>query len=149
VEKAERMQPDTHPRNSVIVDPLPDLVDNRFRLLSECRTRGDQCDPRAVERRADEVRLLTRRLDERIVRTVAVSAPGLLAQLRLLAAFYAESLNGSGRRGSLLIQTIAAGIARLEADDFIGRSGTVGARSYPREAECDLRSQESALKTPH
>jgi hypothetical protein len=53
------------------------------------------------------------RLDERIVRTIAISTPGLLAQLRLLAAFYEESANGAGRRGSLLIQAIAEGVTRL------------------------------------
>jgi hypothetical protein len=62
----------------------------------------------------DEVQRRARKLDERIVRTVATSTSGLLAQVRLLAAFYEESLNGAGRRGSLLIQTIIAGIERLD-----------------------------------
>jgi hypothetical protein len=48
---------------------------------------------------------------------VATSTSGLLAQLRLLCAFYDESTNGMGRRGALLIQTIAAGIERFEATD--------------------------------
>ena len=142
------MQRGTHPRTSVIVDPLPNLVDNRFRLLSECRTRGDQGDPQAIERRADEVRRLTRRLDERIVRTIAVSSLGLLAQLRLLAAFYEESLNGAGRRGSMLIQTIAAGIARLDADDSVRRSVRVAARSFAPESGCDLKGQECGVEDP-
>jgi len=59
------------------------------------------------------LQLRARRLDEQIIRTVAVSVDGLLAQLRLLSAFYEESANGAGRRGSLLIQSIAAGIERL------------------------------------
>jgi len=59
--------------------------------------------------------LRARRLDDRIVTTVATSAEGLLAQLRLLALFYDESLNGAGRRGSLLIQTIAAGIEQIDS----------------------------------
>jgi hypothetical protein len=48
---------------------------------------------------------------------VATSTSGLLAQLRLLCAFYDESTNGMGRRGALLIQTIAAGIERLDTAD--------------------------------
>jgi hypothetical protein len=49
---------------------------------------------------------------------------GLLAQLRLLSAFFDESTNGAGRRGALLIQSIAAGIERLDADDPAISSGT-------------------------
>ena len=64
--------------------------------------------------RLDEVQRRIRRLDERIVRIIAASTPGLLSQLRLLAAFYEESANGAGRRGSLLIQAIAEGLAQLE-----------------------------------
>jgi hypothetical protein len=45
---------------------------------------------------------------------VATSTPGILAQLRLLAAFYEESANGAGRRGSLLIQAIAEGVTQLK-----------------------------------
>ena len=67
-----------------------------------------------IERRLDEVQRRARKLDERIVRTVATSTSGLLAQVNLLAAFYEESFKGAGRRGSLLIQTIMAGIERLD-----------------------------------
>jgi hypothetical protein len=95
-------------------DPLPNLVQSRFRLLRECADCDDQTDDHAIERRVDEVQRRARKLDERIVRTVATSTTGLLAQVRLLAAFYEESLNGAGRRGSLLIQTITAGIERLD-----------------------------------
>ena len=63
--------------------------------------------------RLDEVQRRIRRLDERIVRIIAASTPGLLSQLRLLAAFYEESANGAGRRGSLLIQAIAEGVLQL------------------------------------
>jgi hypothetical protein len=49
---------------------------------------------------------------------------GLLAQLRLLSAFFDESTNGAGRRGTLLIQSIAAGIERLDAGDPAISSGT-------------------------
>jgi hypothetical protein len=60
-----------------------------------------------------------RRLDEQIVRTVATSTSGLLAQLRLLSAFYDQSTNGAALRGALLIQTIVAGIERLDAGDLV------------------------------
>ena len=73
-----------------------------------------QVDEEASNRRLDELQRRIRRLDERIVRTIATSTPGLLAQLRLLAVFYEESANGAGRRGSLLIQTIAEGVTQLE-----------------------------------
>jgi hypothetical protein len=96
-----------------VPDPLPRLVEDRFLLFDGCmagdRTRGDE-----FARRVDEVRRHTRRLDERIIRTVALSAGGLLAQLRLLSAFYEESANGAGRRGRLLIESIAAGVKRLD-----------------------------------
>ena len=99
------------------VDPLPRLIEGRFRLLSDCTARFNQDDRDGYERRVDEGLRRTRRLDEQIVRTVATSTSGLLAQLRLLCAFYDESTNGMGRRGSLLIQTIAAGIERLDTAD--------------------------------
>ena len=95
-------------------DPLLGLVEDRFRLLRHCPACDDQNEEEVFDRRLDEMRRRIRRLDERIIRTVANSTPGLLAQLRLLAAFYEESANGSGRRGSLLIQAIAEGITRLE-----------------------------------
>jgi len=96
-------------------DPLLGLVEDRFRLLRHCPICGDRNDEEVFDRRLDEVQRRIRRLDERIVRTVATSTPGLLAQLRLLAAFYEESANGAGRRGSLLIQAIAEGVTQLEA----------------------------------
>ena len=73
----------------------------------------DRNDEEVFDRRLDAVQRRIRRLDERIIRTVATSTPGLLAQLRLLAAFYEESANGAGRRGSLLIQAIAEGVLQL------------------------------------
>jgi hypothetical protein len=97
---------------NVTVDPLPGLVEGRFRILN-----GGRNDRGAFERRIDEALRRARRLDEQIVRTVATSTSGLLAQLRLLSVFYDESTNGAGRRGALLIQTIAAGIERLDAGD--------------------------------
>jgi len=96
------------------VDPLLGLVEDRFRLLRHCPACDDRNDQEVFDRRLDEVQRQIRRLDERIVRTVATSTPGLLAQLRLLAAFYEESANGAGRRGSLLIQAIADGVTQLE-----------------------------------
>jgi hypothetical protein len=98
-------------------DLLPGLVEGRFRVLSECRARGNQEDRDAFERRVDAVLRRARRLDEQIVRTIATSTLGLLAQLRLLSAFFDESTNGAGRRGALLIQSIAAGIERIDAGD--------------------------------
>src|ERR1700760_526110 len=109
------------PRNGsppdVTVDPLPGLIEGRFRVLSECTATGTQNHREACERRVDEALRRARKLDERIVRTVATSTSGLLAQLRLLSAFYDESTNGMGRRGALLIRTITAGIERLDAAD--------------------------------
>jgi hypothetical protein len=99
----------------VSVDPLPRLVEARFRLLSDFTPRGNQNDHYAFERRVDQALRRARRLDEQIVRTIATSTSGLLAQLRLLSAFYDESTNGAGRRGALLIQTITAAIERLDA----------------------------------
>ena len=93
------------------VDPLTKLVESRFRLLTDCGPGSGQNDGAAIARRMAEFQ--ARRLDERIVTTVATSTEGLLAQLRLLACFYEESLNGAGRRGALLIQTIAAGVEQL------------------------------------
>jgi len=96
-------------------DPLLGLVEDRFRLLKRCPACDDQDDEEMFDRRLDELQRRIRRLDERIVRTVATSTPGLLAQLRLLAVFYEESTNGAGRRGCLLIQAIAEGVTQLEA----------------------------------
>jgi hypothetical protein len=95
-------------------DLLLGLVKDRFRLLRHCPACDDQSDEEVFDRRLDEIKRRIRRLDERIIRTVATSTPGLLAQLRLLAAFYEESANGAGRRGSLLIQAIAEGVMQLE-----------------------------------
>jgi hypothetical protein len=110
------------------VDPLPRLIEGRFRVLSECTARGNQNDRDSCERRVDEALRRARRLDEQIVRTVAISTSGLLAQLRLLCAFYDESTNGMGRRGALLIQAIAAGIERLDtADPVVSSDPTISA----------------------
>jgi hypothetical protein len=96
------------------VDPLLELVEDRFRLLRHCPACDDRKDEEVFDRRLDEIKRRIRRLDERIIRTVATSTHGLLAQLRLLSAFYEESANGAGRRGSLLIQAIAEGVTQLE-----------------------------------
>ena len=121
-------------------DLLPGLVEGRFRVLSECRARGNQEDRDAFERRVDAVLRRARRLDEQIVRTIANSTLGLLAQLRLLSAFFDESTNGAGRRGALLIQSMAAGIERLDAGDPAISSGTTMNavdRSYSTHREID------------
>ena len=96
------------------LDPVPALVVDRFRLLKQCPSCDDASAEELFDRRLDEVQRRIRRLDERIIRTVATSTSGLLAQLRLLGAFYEESAYGAGRRGSLLIQAIAEGLAQLE-----------------------------------
>src|SRR5271165_6470520 len=118
-------------------DPLPGLVEGRFRVLSECTAKGNQDDRDASERRVDEALRRARRLDEQIVRTIATSTSGLLAQLRLLSAFFDESTNGAGRRGALLIQSIAAGIERLDAGDpAISSDKTMNTdRSYSTQCE--------------
>ena len=124
----------------VTVDPLQGLVECRFRLLSECTARSNQNDRDAFDRRFDEALRRRRRLDEQIVRTMATSTSGLLAQLRLLSAFFDESTNGAGRRGALLIQSIAAGIERLDAGNPVTSSGaTMNAvdRSYSTHREID------------
>jgi hypothetical protein len=124
---------------NVRVDPLPGLVEGRFRVLSERTARGNQDDRDAFERRVDEALRRARRLDEQIVRTIATSTLGLLAQLRLLSAFFDESTNGAGRRGALL-QSIAAGIERLDAGDPAISSGTTMNavdRSYSTHREID------------
>ena len=126
---------------NVRVDPLPALVEGRFRALTECAARGNQIYHDASERRVDEVLRRARRLDEQIVRTIATSTSGLLAQLRLLSAFFDESTNGAGRRGALLIQSIAAGIERLDVGDPAISSGTtINAvdRSYSTHHEIDV-----------
>ena len=110
---SENMLKRTFPPTAA-ADPLLGLVEDRFRLLKHCPACDDLNDEEVFDRRLDEVRRRIRRLDERIVRTVATSTPGLLAQLRLLGAFYEESANGAGRRGALLIQAIADGVTQLE-----------------------------------
>ena len=122
------------------VDPLPRLIEGRFRLLSDCTARFNQDDRDGYERRVDEGLRRTRRLDEQIVRTVATSTSGLLAQLRLLCAFYDESTNGMGRRGALLIETIAAGIERLDtADSAVSSDPAMNSADsiYSRKQEID------------
>ena len=115
MEKVSENMPKRALPGTAAVDPLLGLVEDRFRLLKQCPACDDWTDEEVFDRRLDEVQRRIRRLDERIIRTVATSAPGLLAQLRLLAAFYEESANGAGRRGSLLIQAIAEGVTQLEA----------------------------------
>src|SRR5262245_10550599 len=104
-------------RPTAAADPLPELVEGRFLLLTACMARDGQHNEQFFATRIDEAKRRARRFDEQIICTVATSALGLLAQIRLLAAFYEESTNGAGRRGSLLIQTIATGIQRLRAND--------------------------------
>jgi hypothetical protein len=106
---AQRTSPPT-----ATLDPLPALVADRFRLLKQFPACDDGSDEELFDRRLDEAQRRIRRLDDRIIRTVATSTSGLLAQLRLLGAFYEASANGAGRRGSLLIQAIAEGLAQLE-----------------------------------
>jgi hypothetical protein len=115
---SDGMKPENALSRYATIDPLPQLVESRFRLLTECGSGKDQNHGQANDRRVVQFR--TRRLDERIITTVATSAEGLLAQLRLLALFYDESLNGAGRRGSLLIQTIAAGIEQIDRFSWAG-----------------------------
>ena len=130
-------------QNGGTTDPLPSLVDGRFRLLSACAARDGQHDPQLFARRVDEAKRRARRFDEEIIRTVATSTSGLLAQLRLLSAFYEESTNGAGRRGSLLIQTIAAGIQRLRVSELPNprpaRGPPVDADRPPRELRAVAR----------
>ena len=57
-------------------DPLLGLVEDRFRLLRQC-PRSDDDDEEVFDRRLDELRRRIRRLDERIMRTVATSTHGL------------------------------------------------------------------------
>jgi hypothetical protein len=141
------------PRNrsppNVTVDPLPGLIEGRFRLLSERTARGNQNDRDAFERDVDEGLRRARKLDEQIVRTIATSTLGLLAQLRLLSAFYDESTNGSGRRGALLIQSKAAGIARLDAGDpVISPDGTMNAvdHIYSTHREIDEKPRLEQIR---
>ena len=122
MEKVSENMPKSPLPQTATGDPLLRLVEDRFRLLRHCPACDDQDDEEVFDRRLeevfdrrlDEINRRIRRLDERIIRTVASSTPGLLAQLRLLAAFYEESANGAGRRGSLLIQVIAEGVTQLE-----------------------------------
>jgi hypothetical protein len=123
MERLRTMSKNASPLN-VVDDPLPGLVEGRFRVLSECTARGSQDDRETFERRVDGALRRARRLDEQIVRTIATSTTGLLAQLRLLSVFFDESTNGAGRRGTLLIQSIAAGIERLDAGDLAISSDT-------------------------
>ena len=125
---------------NVVDDPLPGLVEGRFRVLSECTARGNQIHHDASERRVDEALRRARRLDEQIVRTVATSTLGLLAQLRLLSAFFDESTNGAGRRGALLIQSIAAGIERLDAGDPAISSDTTTNVDRSYSTQCEINS---------
>jgi hypothetical protein len=118
-------------------DPLPNLVQSRFRLLKECAGCDDQNDDHIIERRLDEVQRRARKLDERIVRTVATSTSGLLAQVNLLAAFYEASFKGAGRRGSLLIQTIMAGIERLDRLNQPLRYRTTGTRTIRKSGSTE------------
>jgi hypothetical protein len=108
--------------HNLTFDPVPGLVETRFRVIRECVANPNRRVGLAFEHRVDEAHRRARRLDEQIVRSVATSTPGLLAQLRLLSAFYDESTNGAGRRGTLLIQTIAAGIERLDPGDPLSPS---------------------------
>jgi hypothetical protein len=124
---------------NVIVDPLPGLIEGRFRLLTNCTATFNPDDGDAYERRVDEALRRVRKLDEQIVQTIATSTSGLLAQLRLLSAFFDESTNGAGRRGALLIQSIAAGIERLDADTAISSGTTINVvdRGYSTHSEID------------
>jgi hypothetical protein len=125
---------------NVIDDPLLGLIEGRFRVLSECRATGNQEDRETFECRVDAVLRRARRLDEQIIRTIATSTLGLLAQLRLLSAFFDESTNGTGRRGTLLLQSIAAGIERLDGGDLAISSDTAMNavdRSYSAHRELD------------
>jgi len=106
------MQHDALPEHTA-ADPLPQLVEGRFRILMQCAVSERVRDDPTLAHGVDQAHRRVRRMDQQIVRTVAVSKAGLLAQLRLLSAFYDESVNGGGRRGCLLIQSIAAGVERL------------------------------------
>ena len=134
LEKVSENMPKSTIHRAAAVDPLLKLVEDRFRLLRHCPACDDQKDEEVFDRRLDEVQRRIRRLDERIVRTVASSTPGLLAQLRLLAAFYEESANGAGRRGSLLIQAIADGVTQL-----------AGRRSPPPTISTTFSSDQRAM----
>jgi hypothetical protein len=103
-----------NPSTQNVTDPLPGLVESRFRILRESIAEHPKDNRDRSELHIDQARRRARNLDQKIIHTVATSTSGLLAQLRLLSEFYDQSANGMGRRGTLLIQAIATGIERLD-----------------------------------
>ena len=83
---SENMPRRTLPHTAA-VDPLPALVDDRFRVLKQCPVCDDGDDEEVFDRRLDQAQRRIRRLDERIVRTVArpryrASSPSSASLLR-------------------------------------------------------------------
>jgi len=142
-EKSQSAMAKNRLRPTAAADPLPGLGEGRFRVPSACVARNGQHDAQLFARRRDEANRRARRFDEEIIRTVATPTPGLLAQLRWLSAFCKENTNGAGRRGSLLIQTIAAGIQRLRVSELPNprpaRGPPVDADRPPRELRAVAR----------
>jgi len=92
----------------VASDPVPGLVDEYFRLVAEVnRSETEEHADRAFE---DE-----EAITEHVVDTVASSAAGILAQLRLLGDFIDIGTNWNDGRDNRLLAAIAAGVERLSA----------------------------------
>src|SRR5271157_3015921 len=81
-------------RPTAAVDSLPGVVKDGFRLR-ECAVIDDQRGEQAFERRLDGTQRRARMLDEQVVRTVATSTPGGIAQLQLVAATSPEGASVS------------------------------------------------------
>jgi hypothetical protein len=63
---------------TVFPDPVPGLVEGRFRVIGKCKVAHHHIGEEAFDRRLYEAYRLARRLDERIVRTVPPRRRGSL-----------------------------------------------------------------------
>jgi hypothetical protein len=97
-------------------DPIQALFAERSRLQEICHASYHEVGEPAFDDVVDKADQLSEEIEREIIGSVATSAPGLIAQIRLLAEVMAESAGGDGRE-ERLIETIITGINGLMPDD--------------------------------
>jgi hypothetical protein len=93
------------PAVAAVADPVPELVDEYFRLIDVVNTADQVTSDQAFEQ--EEAIAL------RLVDTVAPSTAGILAQMRLLRDIVDTGSSWTDSRDVRLLDSIEAGITRL------------------------------------
>jgi hypothetical protein len=94
------------PAGAVVSDPMPALVDQYFRLIDVVNTANDRDT-------ADRAFEQEEAISQQVVDTVAPSAAGILAQIRMLRDIIDTSSGWADDRDVRLLDSIEAGVSHL------------------------------------